>query len=95
MLEAQLEKYLHQQIIKLGGTTRKWVSPNYVGVPDRICFLPGGRIIFVEVKGDDGRTTVRQERELDALRGLGCECHVVYGQEGVDTLIESINVESV
>lgn len=90
MQESQVEKYLHQQIVKLGGTTRKWVSPNHTGVPDRICFLPAGRILFVEVKSSTGRTTVRQEREIQALQGMGCECHVVYGKEGVDILIENL-----
>lgn len=38
--ENKVEKYLDEQVTKLGGITRKWVSPGRDGVPDRIVIKP-------------------------------------------------------
>lgn len=50
LLEKDIEKFLNDNIKKLGGRSYKFVSPGNSGVPDRIIFLPGGRIYFVELK---------------------------------------------
>jgi len=89
MKESQVEKYLHEQVVKLGGTTRKWVSPGRAGVPDRIVFLPGG-VCFVEVKTDTGKPTVRQRREIAELRALGADVMIVHGKSGVDQFINTV-----
>ena len=47
--ENKVEKYLDAEVNRLGGITRKWVSPGRDGVPDRIIIL-NGHICFVEVK---------------------------------------------
>lgn len=39
MLEKEIEKYLREEIKKLGGIAYKFVSPGQVGVPDRICLI--------------------------------------------------------
>ena len=73
MREATLERKLKKRIENEGGLCLKWVSPGYTGVPDRIVLLPGGRILFVEVKRPgtkDGRTP-RQKRVADLLTALG------------------------
>jgi len=90
MKESQVEKYLHKKIEELGGTTRKFTSPGRVGVPDRICFLPNGRVIFVEVKTNSGKLSVRQEREIEQLRSFGAECRVVRGHNGVDLFVNGL-----
>lgn len=38
--ENKVEKTFNSEIKKLGGITRKWVSPGVDGVPDRIAVLP-------------------------------------------------------
>lgn len=90
MRESDVEKYLHQCVTAAGGTTRKWVSPGRAGVPDRICFLPGGFVFFVEVKVEGGRTTTRQMREIESLRELGAICYVAHGKPGVDSIIAEL-----
>lgn len=90
--ESDVEKYLHTQITKLGGTTRKWTSPNYVGVPDRIVILPGGLVEFAEVKTEIGKLSSMQEREIKRLRDLGCHVEVVYGKKGVDLYVEKLQL---
>lgn len=89
MIEKDVEKYLHKRVTELGGTTRKWVSPGRAGVPDRICFLPTGKVFFVEVKTDKGKLSVRQSREIDELRGLGAEVYVAYGPSGVHEVVSA------
>ena len=90
--ENKVEKYLDSQIQKLGGITRKWVSPGRAGVPDRIVILDC-RILFVEVKTPDGKLSVPQEREHARLRACGAVVVTVYGAADVDRLISYLKGE--
>jgi hypothetical protein len=49
-LESNLEERCRDHIRTLGGELRKFKSPGANGVPDRILLLPGGKIVFVELK---------------------------------------------
>lgn len=53
-LEKDIEKALRDMVKKHGGLCLKWVCPGWSGVPDRIVLLPGGRIVFVELKRPKG-----------------------------------------
>ena len=71
-----LEKDIEQKLVKLvkaaGGLCLKWVCPGWAGVPDRIVLLPGGRIVFVELKRPKGgRMSKQQEWWAAKLTGLG------------------------
>lgn len=85
--ENKVERYLHKQVEKLGGTTRKWVSPGYDGVPDRLVFFTGLPIFLIEVKTVDGELSEAQRREHGRLKGHGCAVYTVYGSQGVDDFI--------
>lgn len=87
--ENKVERYLDSEIMKLGGITRKWVSPGVNGVPDRIVIV-NGNVWFVEVKTSDGQLSSWQEREIERLKDHGVDARVVYGQEGVDEFIEMV-----
>lgn len=87
--ESDVERHLHCKITELGGTTRKWTSPNYVGVPDRIVIF-NGSIWFVEVKTMVGKLSPMQEREIKRLREHGARVDVVYGKKGVDLYIDKL-----
>ena len=69
--ESAVEKYLHQRITELGGTTRKWVSPGHASVEDRICFFPEAELWFIEVKAPGEKPTGPQWREIMVHRMLG------------------------
>lgn len=86
MLERRIEQRLVQRARAAGGLAIKWVAPAFSGVPDRIVFLPGGRIFFVELKAPGKTTTALQDRVIGILRGLGAEVHVVDSMEGVEEL---------
>jgi hypothetical protein len=85
--ENKVEKYLADQVKKRGGITRKWVSPGYDGVPDRIVIIDGN-VMFVEVKTVDGKLTPIQVREHDRLTAVGAKVFTVYGEKGVDSFLE-------
>jgi len=70
--EKVTEKYLCQQVAKLGGIAYKFTSPSRRNVPDRICILPKGIIVFVELKSEPKKPTPAQEREMLRLQQLGC-----------------------
>lgn len=55
MKESEIEARLVRGVKALGGVAYKFVSPGNVGVPDRLVVLPGGRVIFVELKAEGGR----------------------------------------
>lgn len=57
-LEKEIEQKLRKMIEHHGGLCLKWVCPGWLGVPDRICLLPGGRVVFVELKRPDGKGKV-------------------------------------
>ena len=87
--ENKVEKLLDEQFKKLGGLTRKWVSPGRDGVPDRICILDG-HVWFVEVKTIDGKLSKVQEREIERLKDVGAQVHIVYGAVDVHCYIEGV-----
>lgn len=89
--ESSVERHLAERVKQLGGMTRKFVSPGHVGVADRICFFPGGRIFFVEIKTDDGVETSVQERERKRMLKFGQTAIVVYGKVGVDQWLFSMS----
>ena len=74
MYESAFEKKICNFIKGLGGKAYKWVSPGNSGVPDRIAVLPGGKIIFIEVKrpGLSDGLSVRQKKVIADLEKLGC-----------------------
>ena len=49
--------------------------------------LPGGRIIFVELKTDQGTLSPMQRRQIRQLQQLGATVWVVRGMQGVATTL--------
>ena len=89
--ESDIEKRLRLGVKKLGGLCLKWVSPGFTGVPDRIILLPGGRVVFVELKAPGKHERPRQRIVQEALRYLG---FIVYSsvdsKEKVDRILASL-----
>ncbi len=90
MSEKQLEERLKIKVERLGGLCFKWTSPGRRGVPDRICILPAGRTIFVEMKAPDGKLGPLQRKRLEELRSLGHEAYVLHTKQKVDDFIKMI-----
>lgn len=84
MREHEVEADLIAAAKRAGGECRKlrWIGRR--GAPDRIVFLPGGRIIFFELKAPGKAATFpanaherRQAREHERMRAVGQRVEVV------------------
>lgn len=84
ILESRLEKRLRDRVKKAGGLALKWVSPSFSGVPDRIVFLPEGKIIFVEMKAPGKKTTALQIKVHAMLISLGADVRTIDSEEKID-----------
>lgn len=85
----QLEKDIERKLVRLvkrhGGMCLKWVCPGWSGVPDRLVLMPGGHIVFVELKRpDDGGLRKLQEWWARKLLGLGFTHLVIHSQADLD-----------
>lgn len=76
-MERDIERRFRLKVKLKGGLCLKLVTPGFVGITDRLCLLPGARLIFIEFKFGKGKCSVRQESVHRILRGLGFEVWVV------------------
>lgn len=77
MLERDVERALVRKVKALGGLCDKFTSPGKRSVPDRIVTMPGGIIIFVELKAAGKKPTEMQMRDHTRRRALGCDVRVI------------------
>ena len=74
-MEKYSENYYEQRLTRavkmLGGLCWKFVSPGHSGVPDRIIILPGGAVLFVELKAPGKKERLLQQVIQDRMRKLG------------------------
>lgn len=73
MDERSVERILKQRVEESipGAKCLKFVSPGYTGVPDRIILLPGGAVVFVELKRPGEQPRQRQLFVQSQIRKLG------------------------
>jgi hypothetical protein len=92
ILEKDVERNLRIEIEKLGGKCLKWVSPNYSGVPDRICIVLG-QVWFVELKKPIGsRTEPLQKLFGKWLVEQGCNYAKIKNENEINRLIEKVKL---
>ena len=91
--ERDIEKWLVSLVKRMGGEAFKFVSPGNDGVPDRLVCMPGGRVYFVELKTDGGRPSGLQQWQMDRLRRLGLNVHLITGMEEAARFIETLRKE--
>lgn len=89
MLEKDIEKYLREQVKKMGGIAYKFVSPATRGVPDRLVVFYKN-VYFVEVKREGGIVSKLQEQKQNELRALGQKVYVVWNKTDVDAFLELV-----
>lgn len=91
MREKEIEIYLRDEVKKAGGKAYKFESPGNAGVPDRIVIFPGGRIFFVELKAQSRKPTKLQVKQMNVLKGFGCDVRVIDSKEGVDSFLREVD----
>lgn len=85
------EKVLDQKIRRrckdLGGLALKFPAIHIIGFPDRMCLLPGGRVIFIEVKTTRKKPTKIQLHVHRKLKALGFQVEVVDNSLKIDEIL--------
>jgi len=87
ILERDIEEYFRKKFNQIGKVF-KWTSPGVKGVPDRIVFLPGGKVIFVELKRPKSKPRATQLIVHRLLAKLGTKVWIVDSKDAVDKLYE-------
>ncbi len=87
MRESRIERRLCQSVRKHGGWAIKLVSPNMAGLPDRLVLLPGGRLVFVELKAPGGWLRPLQQKRITQLERLGFRVYVLDSFGAVDAFV--------
>lgn len=90
MRESVVEQYLRDKVRELQGRAYKFTSPGNDGVPDRLVLLPGGRIVFVELKAPGKKPTPLQLLQQKRIADLGFEVLVIDSKAGVDEFIAGV-----
>lgn len=93
MRESDIERWLVRQVRELGGFADKFVSPGNPGVPDRIIVMPGGRVLFVELKTEIGRLSGIQRWQRERYQGMGVDFRVVKGMKAARELVKELREE--
>ena len=87
-LERDVESYLGKSVRRLGGRCVKFIPDEENGMPDRIVMLPGGVLIWVELKNGETEQARRlQNLQHKRLRDLGQRVEVVHTKAAVDELM--------
>jgi hypothetical protein len=77
MRESEIESAWRKHYKAKGWLMLKWVSPGFVGVPDRIVLGPGPTFFFVEFKAKGEKPTPKQEKVHNLLRSFGFTVEVI------------------
>src|SRR5262245_8426466 len=87
--ERTVENYLVARVEESGGIAEKTTSPGRRGYFDRVIVLPGGHVIFCEVKKPSGsHTAAHQKARHERYKSLGATVTIVKTLADVDRLID-------
>lgn len=94
MRERVIERRLVEVCRERGWVAAKFVSPGMAGVPDRIVMVPGGRVVFVELKAPGETPTPIQRYRHRQLRELGFTVRIVNSTEDIEAFVEEVQHET-
>ena len=85
--EKWLERELCRRVKELGGVALKYSSATRTGYPDRVCLLPEGVTVWVELKSKGKHPTALQSMRIADMRALGSAVHVVDSVEKLERAV--------
>ena len=88
--ERDVEQRLFRAVKRLGLACLKFSPDHKAGMPDRLILLPAGRVVWVELKTDNGRLSERQRLRHAELMRAGHEVAVIYTPEEVDRFADGL-----
>ena len=88
VLERNLERRFRLEIKKRNGWAIKWTG--IAGLPDRLVFMPGGRLYLVELKTERGRTSKIQRAVHRKFAALGFAVEVLHGWDEIKEWLEQL-----
>lgn len=86
--EKAIEHYLADCVKELGGVCLKYSNPGMVGYPDRICLLPGGFTLWVELKSKAGALKAVQKVRIYQMEKIGHAVYVCDSKEMIDEVLK-------
>lgn len=89
--EKAVERKLVEGVRELGGMAIKMLTDQFSGLPDRLVLLPGGRVLFVELKTTGQKPRKLQVSVHNALRAIGFRVEVVDTIEGIKKLLKEFD----
>ncbi|MBG9548335.1 VRR-NUC domain-containing protein [Cytobacillus firmus] len=90
MRENFIEKKFAEAVKKTGSLPLKFTSPGKAGVPDRVVLIPGGRILFVELKKPGEKLRPLQEKRKKDFENLGFKVEVVDSIQRIEEVCHEI-----
>lgn len=85
--ESDAEALLASAVKRMHGLCLKLKFIGIDGAPDRLLFLPFGRLYFVELKKPGGRLEKSQQILFPMLEKIGFKIWILYGEEDVKKFI--------
>lgn len=90
MREKTIEHKFVMEVKSAGGLALKFVSPGFVGVPDRVILMPNGKVAFAELKSKNKKPRPIQARRIEQLRKLGFKVYVIDNTQMIGDVIDEI-----
>lgn len=88
--ERDVEKAFVKAVKECGGICPKFTSPGTAGMPDRMVLLPGGRMVFAELKRKGEKPRPIQVRRHEELRRLGFRVYVIDDADAIGEVLHEI-----
>ena len=86
--EKSIEKYLVDEVKKIGGICLKYSNSNMTGYPDRIVLLPNGKTIWIVIKSKGKHTTKVQDIRITQMEEIGHQVYIADSKEEIKRILK-------